>query len=228
MPGQIGRVDGSIGGRSGAARSSSGFGRRRAPRGFDVGRVVAVLAPDEVVFADRGDGHELVVHVAAHLARLRLDRPERETAPFEDAVVRVEHLAVALAQRLGVDVERVRVLHQELAAAQQAEAGPELVAVLPVDLVEVHRQVAVRAVLLRDDRGDDLFGRRRQAVRGVLAVVEPEHQVAVLGVATGALPQLERLHDRERDLLGAGPVHLLADDLGDLAQHPRRRAGSQE
>ena len=91
-------------GRSGVCTfSQRRRGRRRArppgsggdcrARGLDVGGVVAARAPDEVVLADRGDGHELVVHVAAHLARLRLDRPEREPAALEHAVVRVVHRA---------------------------------------------------------------------------------------------------------------------------------------
>ena len=68
-----------------------------APRGFDVRGVVARAAPYEVVLAHRGDGHELVVHVAADLAGLRFDRTEREPAALEDAEVRVVHLLVARA-----------------------------------------------------------------------------------------------------------------------------------
>ena len=161
-----------------------------------------------------------MVDVAADLARLRLDGTERETAPFEHAVVRLVHLSVALAQAVDVGVEGVRVLHQELAAAQQPEAWPQLVAVLPVDLVQVHRQVAVRRELLGDDRRDDLFGRGRQAEAGLLAIEEAEHERAVGRVATGPLPELERLQDRQQGLLRAGPIHLLAHDLLDLAQHP--------
>ena len=119
-----------------------------------------------------------------------------------------------------VEVERVRVLHQELAPAQQAEAGTQLVAVLPVDLVEVHRQVAVARVLVGDGRRDDLLRGRRQAEPGLLAVLEPEQLRAVGLVAPGALPELERLHDRQPQLLGAGGVHLLPHDLLDPAQHP--------
>ena len=151
MPGMSGVCTFSIGGAS-TARPLAGA-TSAAPCGFDVGGVVARPAPHEVVLADRGDGHELVVHVAADLARLRL-RPARNVRPqrVEDAAVRVVHLAVARAQPVEVGVEGVRVLHQELAAAQQPEARAQLVAVLPVDLVQVDGQVAVRRVLLRDDR----------------------------------------------------------------------------
>ena len=69
MPGRSGVCTFSIGGGSSPARRAPRS--RAAARGLDVGRVVAALAPDEVVLADRRDRHELVAHVAAHLARLR-------------------------------------------------------------------------------------------------------------------------------------------------------------
>ena len=75
--GQVGRVH--LLARRRVDRRHARCGRRvrRAPaRDLDVRRVVAVRAPHEVVLADRGDGHELVVDVAADLARLTLDGAE--------------------------------------------------------------------------------------------------------------------------------------------------------
>ena len=143
-------------------------------------------------------------------------RPQRS----KTAVVGVVHQLVAGLQALDVGVEGVGVLHQELAAAQQTEAGSQLVAVLPVDLVHVHRQIAVAAVLVGHRDRDDFFGGRRQGEAGLLAVVEPEHERPVGLVPARPLPQLERLDDRQEQFLGAGVVHLLPDDLLDLAQHP--------
>ena len=91
----------------------------------------------------------------------------RKVSPQRSKIRRYasDMLLVAALQAAGSSVERVRVLHQELAAAQQPEPGPQLVAVLPVDLVQVHRQVAVaRAVLLGHEARDDLLGGRREAV----------------------------------------------------------------
>ena len=201
-------------------RGICGVRARAATCCLYVGRVLAVGAPHEVVLADRGNRHELAALRTSHLARLRLDRAKRERAPLEHAVVRVVHAPIARAKRVEIDVERVRILHQELSPAQQAEAWPQLVAVLPVDLIEVQRQVAVRAVLLGDEARDQLLGRRREAVAGLLAVEETEHQRAVRLVAAAALPELERLRDRQQDLLGAGRVHLLPDDLLGLPQYP--------
>ena len=60
-----------------------------------------------------------------------------------------------------VPVERVRVLHHELAHAQEAAAGTRLVPVFRLEVVEDLRQVAVRAQLARVER-DRLLVRQRQ------------------------------------------------------------------
>jgi hypothetical protein len=112
-----------------------------------------------------------VVHVAADRPGVGLHRHVVEDAPVEDPFVGPEHDPVGLAQAVVVPVEGVRVLHEELAGAQHAEARPQLVAVLPVDLVQVQRQVAVRAVLLGDEGCHDLLRRGREAEPGFLAVV---------------------------------------------------------
>ena len=203
-----------------ARRRDASVGRCAARRHLRVGGVVAALAPDERVLAHGGDRHELVVHVPAHLARLTLDGTEGEAAPGEHARVRVEHLPVAPLQAFLVGVERVRVLHQELPAAQDPESRTQLVAVLPVDLVQVHRQVAVAAVLVGGRDRDHFLGGRRQGEAGLLAVGELEHERPVGLVPPRPLPQLEGLDDRQQQLLGAGGVHLLPHDLLHLAQHP--------
>ena len=54
-----------------------------------------------------------------------------------------------------------------------------------------------------------------------LAVLEPEDAVAVLGPAAGGLVGLAGQQRGEQQLLGADRVHLVADDVLDLAQHPQ-------
>ena len=130
--------------------------------GLGVGEVVAVLAADEEIFADVRQRHELVVDAAADRAGIRLDDHVVQAEAVEHALVRLVHHAVGLAHPLLVTVERVRVLHQELASAQQSVPRPELVAVLPLHLVDVHRQVAVRGELLLHERSRDLLLRRTE------------------------------------------------------------------
>ena len=100
---------------------------------------------------------------------------------------------------------------------QEPEAGPELVSVLPLDLVQVHRQVPVRGELCRDEPRDDLLLRRSEEHLAVVPVRQPEQRVPVQIPATGRLPWLGREQDRHPDLLRPGPVHLLANDPLDPA-----------
>ena len=133
-----------------------GFGRARG-RGLPVGQVVAVHALDEQVLADVRARHELVVHTPADLSRLGLDHDVRQPAPVEHPPVGLEHDVVRRRHSLLVPVERIGVLHQELAGAQEAEAGAELVTVLPLDLVQVHRKVPVRREIPGNELGHDLL-----------------------------------------------------------------------
>ena len=119
-----------------------------------------------------------------------------------------------------VDVERVAVLHPELATAQEPGPGPRLVAVLRLDLVERQRQVLVGRVQVLDQQREHLLVRGAEEVVAALAVLEPEEVVAVLGPPVRRLVGLAGQQRREVDLLGAHRVHLLADDVLDPAQHP--------
>ena len=91
------------------------------------------------VLAVVGGREELLRLRAAHRARHRLDDDVVEAEPVEDPDVGVTVQLVALVEPGLVDVEGVAVLHDELAPAQQAGAGPGLVAVLGLDLVDRQR-----------------------------------------------------------------------------------------
>ena len=82
-----------------------------------------------------GEHLELMRRAAADLPGVGGDRAELESHPAEDARVRVVHRLIRLQHRRLVDVERVRVLHHELARAHDAEARPDLVAKLGLDVV---------------------------------------------------------------------------------------------
>ncbi len=116
-----------------------------------------------------------------------------------------------------VGVEGVGVLHDELAPAHEPEARADLVAELRLDLVEVHRQFAVRADVAADEVGDHFLVRRPEAEVAVVAVLHPQQFLAVLLPAAALLPQFGGAEGRHQDLLRAGAVHLLAHDLFDLA-----------
>ena len=125
-------------------------------------------------------------------------------------------------EALLVEVEGVGVLHEELAAAQEAEAGADLVAELRADLVQVERELPPRRDRAAHHVGHGLLGRRRERELAVLAVLEVEEDPLGLVTvpATGLDPELLRLEDRQVDFQRARRVHLLADDLGHLPERP--------
>jgi hypothetical protein len=197
-------------------------GRQGRYRRFDVGRVAALRAVDDVVLAGVGRADELGRAGAAHRAVGRLDRDRRDAEPLVGADVGAAVGVEGLVQAVGVQVEAVGVLHGELAGPHQARLRPGLVAQLGLELVPHLRQGAVGAELAGQQR-DDLFARHAQHEFGALAVLELEQLVAHDREAAAALPDLGRLHDRHHELLGTDPVHLLADDADDLQPHSHRQ-----
>jgi hypothetical protein len=118
-----------------------------------------------------------------------------------------------------IDVEGIGVLHQEFAPAHKAEAGPDLVAELPVDLVEVLGQVAVAFEVGAEDVGDDLLVGGAVEHVALVPVLDAQHLGAVVVVPAAFPPQVGRLDGRHDDLLGAGGVLLLAHDARDVGEH---------
>jgi hypothetical protein len=156
---------------------------------------------------------------AADLARIRSYRSKFETQAGKDARVRVVHRLVALLQALEIRVKRVRVLHRELACAHHAEARANLVAELRLDLVEVHRQLAVAADFRAHHVAHHFLGGRRVAELALGTILDAQHERAVQVPASGFLPELRGLYRRCQHLERAGAVHLLAHYGLDFAHH---------
>src|SRR5207302_8782515 len=109
-----------------------------------VGGVVAVLTRDEDVLTGPGRREEVDAEFAAHEPALGLDVVRLESAADEDLLVRLAVRLEAALDALVVAVERVRVLHDELADAEQPSAPARLVAVLDCDVLAGLRQLSVR------------------------------------------------------------------------------------
>ena len=121
--------------------------------GLDVCRVAAGRT-HEGVLTDGGRVQELLATGAAHRTGLCGHDDDLQAQALEDALVCGAVSHVRLVQALVVDVEGVGVLHDELAAAQQAGTGARLVAVLGLNLVQVDRQVLVGGVQVLDQQGE--------------------------------------------------------------------------
>ncbi len=143
------------------------------------------------------------------------------------------HAVVGFLQRFLGQVEGVGVLHQELAAAHEAEARTDFVAEFGLDLIEVDRQLLVAVKLVACQVGDDLFVGRADTEFAIVAVLQTQQLRAVLLPAAGLLPELGWLNGRHQYFQGACLVHFLANDGLGLSQrtqphrHPGVEAGRQ-
>ena len=191
-----------------------------------------VPVAEHLGFAGVGQDDELVAHVAADGAAFGDHGDGLESQALEGAKVGDEHLVVGPFRAFEVEVEGIRVLHQELAPAHDAEAGPDLVAELPLDVVEQLGQVPVAAHRGAEDVGDLLLvGGAVQHV-ALVAVLDAQHLRTVVVVARALAPQIGGLDGRHEHFLAARRVLLLAHDLLDLLEHaeperqPRIDAGA--
>jgi hypothetical protein len=143
-----------------------------------------------------------------------------EPEALEDPDVRALLRLVARVEAGLVAIAAVGVLHDELAHANEAAAGPWLVPPLRLEVVEHHRQLTVRLDHVGQEQPDDLLVGHRQDHVPAVTVLEPGQLRPDRGVATARLPDVGRVDDRHLDLLAADPVHLLADDLLDSLVDP--------
>ena len=192
---------------------------------LEVGRVAG--REHHVVLAGSAGRHVLVGSEAAHHPDVGLDPVPLEPAAVHHPVVGDHMLGVLLVQSLAVAVERVGVLHDELAGAQDPGPGTRLVTLLDLEVVEDHRQLAVGTDGRRHVQRDDLLVGHREHHVGAAAVGELEQLLD--RIAAAAPPRLGRVQHRHQQLLAPDRVHLLAHDLDDLLVHspPGRQPGPQ-
>ena len=132
-----------------------------------------------------------------------------------------------------IQVEGIGILHQELPPAHDAEPGPHLVAKLPLDVIEVARQVAIRPHPVAEELRDQLLVGRPIEHLAVVPVVEAQHLRAVGIVALAFPPDVGGLNSGHQHFHGARAVLLLAHDLLDFLQDaeaqgkPRIDAGAR-
>ena len=183
--------------------------------------VEKVLVTEHFRLAGIGEDDEFMAEIAADRPGVGAHRDRFQAKPREGAQVGNEHLAVGMLGAGLVDVERIGILHQEFAAAHQAETRAHLVAEFPLDMIEIERQILVRADIGAEDLGDHLFVRGTKEHVALVPVLDAQHLLAIRIVTAALAPQIGRLHGRHQQLDGAGTVLLLAHDGADLVEHPQ-------
>ena len=193
-------------------------GRRNGLCEIEGRRVVRAGAPGNRVLAGFGEHLKFMRRGPADLTGIGGNCSKLKAEPRKYACVCVVHRPVRLEHRIPVDVERIRVLHDELARAHDAESWPHLVSKLGLDVIKIERQLLVAADLLARDVGDGFFGCRLHDEIALMTVLQAKQLGPVLVPASGLLPQLRRLHHGHQKLDRARRVHFVAHDALDLAQ----------
>src|SRR5215831_1632310 len=118
---------------------------------------------------------------------MRLDGDIVQTAAVKDAAVRLPVLLVRDIEPRGMEIEGIRVLHDELPHPKKSAFRTGLVAELGLNLIPDLRQLLVAAQLVRD-RSHDFLVSHGQAEVAASAVAQPEQIIAHGGPASGLLP----------------------------------------
>ena len=185
-----------------------------------VGPVTAGFAGQDRVFARRRRFDKLVGVRPAHHPGVAAHGHRVEAATAEYVDVGFVNLVVPPVQVFAIHVERVPVLHRELAHADQPAPRARFVPELRLNLVQQARQLPVASDHVADQRRHQFLVRHGQAEVPAVAVLQPRHFAADLLPASAFSPQFGGLHHGQRHLLTADGVHLLADDLLDTVFDP--------
>ena len=181
--------------------------------------IVAVAI--DLALAGGGEDDELVAQIAADRPGVGDHRDGAQTHPRKGAQIGDEHAIVGMPRAGIIEIEGIGVLHQEFARAHGAESRPHLVAKLPLQVIEIEREILVGAHIGAEDLGDHLLVGRTVEHLALVAVLDAQHLLAVVVVAAALAPQLGRLDGRHQHLDRAGAVLLLAHDAADLLQHAK-------
>ena len=126
---------------------------------------------------------------------------------------------VGFAQAFVVHSKRVGVLHDEFAPTQQTGAGPRLVTVLILDLVNIQRQILVGGIKVFHQQGEHFLMGGRQKHIGSLAVLQAKEIITVFFPPVSCLIGFSRQQCREENFLGSNCVHFFTHDIFYLAQN---------
>ena len=127
-----------------SAGKGLGLGRLR-DRPFLVGGIATIPTGQDQILTGIGRHHEFLAGGATDRAAICLHRHSPQPAAAEDAAIGLIHGRIGLLQAGLIGMKGVGVLHDEFAPPHQAEARPDLITKFGLDLIEVHRQLPVRA-----------------------------------------------------------------------------------
>jgi hypothetical protein len=185
---------GYLGERQGGGRT---WRRRREGGGhLEIGRVIISVGEHDGVLAGFGQNVKFLRRAAADAAAVRLHGPKIQSDTRENPRIRFEHQPIAFREACFIRVERIGVLHQELARSHDAETRADFIAELGLNLVEIHRQLFVASEFTPGNVGDHFLVRGPVGEFPVVPILEAQQLRAILVPAGRFLPQFRGLDRR--------------------------------
>ena len=143
---------------------------------------------EDFALAGLGQDDELVAEVATDRTRIGHHGNDSHAQSSEGPQIGDEHSVVAVAGPRIVEIERIGVLHQEFTAAHDAEPRPDLVPELPLDVIEIDRQILVRSYRCPENLCHHLFVGRPIEDVTLVTILDAQHFLTVVFVTTGFPP----------------------------------------
>ena len=187
-------------------------------------RHIASCAICDFTLTNFGKRSEFVRIAAPNGACISFNRPEGQSASGKNPVVCVIHRLIAFIQALIILIERISVLHDEFSASHQSKTRSGFISVLGLNLIQIHRQLPVRGYIVSNNVGKNFLMCWSQTKISAVSVFQSPELRSVCVPSSGLLPKFGRLYSRHVNFLRACCVHLLSDDILNLADRaPAKR-----
>ena len=155
---------------------------------FYIGRIIALRANGDGIFAAFGQDHELFTGTPSNRPHIGLHRSKIEPQTLEDLAISPLHELVLSLHILFVGVKGVAIFHHELPTSQQPKAGSRLVTKLQIDLIKIKWQllVATHPSSYQIDHHLLMCGPQYEAI--LFAILEAKQLLAIFAKSPTLLP----------------------------------------
>ncbi len=174
---------------------------------------------ENLALAGFGQNDEFVRQVAANRAGIGPHRNGFQSHARKCVQIGHKHAVIGLAGAVFIQIKGIGILHQKLAAAHDPEARADFIAELPLDMVQVQRQILVASDVGPENIRNLLLIRGPIEHIAFMPVGDTQHFLAVIIIAARFPPEIGWLHGRHQDFKRPCPVLFLTHDLLDLFHH---------
>ena len=157
---------------------------------------------------------------SSYIAGVSLDHGKTEPASAKYCRIGLGYGLILPFHILLIDMEAVTVLHPKLPTPHNSKPRSYLIPEFGLDLEEMEGKLPVGPDFLSHQMGDHLFVGRPKAEIPFMAIANTQQLLPILVPPSTLLPKLRRDDHGQKYLLSPDFLHLLTNDLLDLADYP--------